>query len=200
MATPEERLKLDQKIKDSVKRVNNIRGAQIEYVKFGMKNAQNFYYKLSLLCGGTISLSITFVGYLSSNQDGIFFIWVLFASWFFLFISMLGSLYRNHFHGNYLHFQMQKRFSESKAEQEEIAIETIERAPETVFNSYDGIENLLNAAKQRQGVYKESAKYNASKEKIYDFLWVNSMRLAHLGFILGMILTILFTGLNLFKI
>lgn len=200
MATPEKRLELDQKIKDSIKRVKSIRSAQIEYVKFGMKNAQDFYYRLSLLCGGTIGLSITFVGYLASNPNRVSFIGILFASWFCLLVSMIGSLYRNHFHGSFLHFQMQKRFLESKVEQEEIALEGLEKAPETVFNSYDGIENLINAAKQRLGVYKKSAKYNASKEKFYDLLWVNSMRLAHVGFILGMILIMLFTGLNLFKI
>ena len=102
MASPEKRLKIDQKINNSIKRVNSIKGAQIEYVKVGMKNAQEFYYKLSLLSGGTISLSITFVGYMSSTPNRIYSIWILFASWFCLLISMIGSLYRNHFHGNFL--------------------------------------------------------------------------------------------------
>jgi hypothetical protein len=188
---------LDDKIAEANKYTHNVRKSQIEFIREGMKGAEEFYYKLAVISAGTITFSVSFVSYVSTTNSILSQTWLLFTSWILLLLSLFGSLYRNHFHSNFLHYQLQKEWLVSKIDAEELAREMLEKYPETVYNAFEGIENLIKISNDRKAQYTKAKKHNENKEKIYDFLWTNCLRVAHVGFVLGMLCMVLFAIANL---
>jgi len=63
-----------------------------------------FYYQIVLLSGGSIALSVTYLGYLQSIPNNkIKIIAVLMASWVCFIISIISSLYRNYHYGKFMY-------------------------------------------------------------------------------------------------
>jgi len=188
---------LTDKIETANKYTQNVRESQIEFIRQGMKGAEEFYYKLAMISAGTVTFSISFVSYMSTTGGILSQIWILFTSWIFLLSSMLGSLYRNHFHSNFLHYQLQKEWLDSKIEGEVLAKELLENFPESVYNSFEGVDKLIKISDKRKVAYTKARTYNENKEKLYDLLWSNCLRIAHFGFVLGMLCMVLFAIVNL---
>lgn len=188
---------LSDKIDEANKFTQNVRKSQIEFIREGMRGAEEFYYKLAIISAGAVTFSISFVSYVSTTSSVLSQTWLLFASWASLLLSMLGSLYRNHFHGNFLHYQLQKEWLNSKIDGEALAKELLENFPESVYNSFEGVDKLIKISDQRKAQYSKAKTYNENKEKLYNFLWTNCLRVAHIGFVLGMLCMVLFAVLNL---
>lgn len=188
---------LDEKITAANKYTHNVRKSQIEFIRQGMKGAEEFYYKLAVISAGTITFSVSFVSYVSTTSSVLSQTWLLFTSWILLLLSLLGSLYRNHFHSNFLHYQLQKEWLNSKIDAEELAKEMLEKYPETIYNAFEGVENLIKVSDDRKAQYMKAKEHNEGKEKIYDFLWTNCLKVAHVGFVLGMLYMVLFAIVNL---
>ena len=95
-----------QNMTNASKKVGDIHNSVSE-LQIGMRDkASDFYYKLALLSGGVLSLSITYIGYLSSIPNHqLNFAELLFVSWFLLLLALFSSIYRNHFNLDMGHYQ-----------------------------------------------------------------------------------------------
>jgi hypothetical protein len=194
MATYERKLEIDTKLKNSTEKLKNLEDAQIEYSKIGMKDSQEFFYRISLLSDCNKS---KFVSYIQNSNGSLNYLQILFISWVLLLVALISGIYRNHFHNYFLHYQLQRRVLEGQANQESVAQEALKETPETIFNAYEGIDNLIKVSNQRLGVYKKSAINNSKNESFYEKLWVLSMNSAHFGFSIGMTLLVIFAMLNI---
>ena len=105
---------LNEKLDTANKYSQNVRNSQIKYITQGMKGAEEFYYKLAIISASAITFSITFISYISTTSKVLSQTQFLFSSWIFLLFSLFGSIYRNHFHSNFLHYQLQKEWLISK--------------------------------------------------------------------------------------
>lgn len=65
--------------------------------------SKEFYFQVSIISAGVLSLSVTFIGYLTSKEQfQINYPELLYLGWFFVGLSLIGGLYRNYFHNNYI--------------------------------------------------------------------------------------------------
>ena len=188
---------LNQKLEDANKYSQNVRDSQIKYITQGMKGAEEFYYKLAIISASTITFSITFITYISTTNKVLSQPQLLYWSWIFLLLSLFGSIYRNHFHSNFLHYQLQKEWLISKIEVEVLVKEMLEKYPEMSYNAFEGIDKLIKASDSRKDQYDKGKEYNETKELIYDLLWTYCLKIAHVGFVMGMLFMVLFAISNL---
>jgi len=188
---------LNDKLDTANKYSQNVRNSQIQYIAQGMKGAEEFYYKLAIISASAITFSITFITYISTTGKVLSNIQFLIASWVFLLFSLFGSIYRNHFHSNFLHYQLQKKWLISKIDVEILVKKMLKKYPETAYNAFEGIDRLINASNSRKTRYVEAKKRNEIKELFYDLLWTYCLKVAHIGFILGLLFMVLFAIVNL---
>jgi len=67
-----------------------------ELLKEFRQGTDRYYYQVAYFCGGSIVLSITFLGYLISAK--VFtgqFLWILYTAWGLLLIGLLCAIFRN---------------------------------------------------------------------------------------------------------
>jgi hypothetical protein len=188
---------LSKKIEDAQKYSLNVRQSQIKFVQDGIKDTHDFYYRLALISASAITFSVTFVSYISTTNNLLLQTWLLILSWVSFISCMFGSLYGNHFHRSFLHYQIQKQWLISKIEIEELSSELMQKYPDTVYNSFDGIDNLIKVSDERKLKYSSARDLNQNKELFYEVLWTYCLKFAHIGLYLGIVFMISFAAVNL---
>ncbi len=133
-------------------------------------NFSTFFYHIALFSAGTISLSISFLGFLNSNRidfksNQIFLI----LSWIFLTIALTTSLIRNYVYNHFGHYQVISMYNEE--------VYKISRKPK----------------------HKDDLKHTRDKEKLYSYLWHIAEYSSIVFFPAGIILLMIFAALELLK-
>ena len=189
-----------QKAEDASKKVGKIH-TSVSELQFSMRNKSiDFYYKLSLLSGGVLSLSITYIGYLSSVSGGrVMFAELLYSSWALLLIAIFSSLYRNHFNLNMGHYQTLNVLNKARLEEFEASLEILEKYPEQFANlkTHDDVARQMRLTKKNIRTLKRAITKVAKKEKRESSLWVLTQKMSHISFFVGMVLITIFAGVNL---
>lgn len=193
-----ESLFADEKLKKSSEKLEKIHDSVAE-VQFEMRSqARDFYYKLALLSGGILSLSITFIGYLSSKSSTLLYTEFLYLSWILLIISMLGSLYRNHFHGNMGHWQSLNILNNARLDVHKAMLGLAEINPANLIDlERQDVNERIAVIKKNIKMIEHAIESVNKTEKKSSKYWKLSQGSAHAGFVAGLILITLFAALNL---
>jgi hypothetical protein len=163
------------------------------------KHSADFYYRLSLLSGGILSLDVTFIGYLASKAATLHYGELLYLSWFFLILALIGGLYRNHYNLDMGHFQATNELNRAYLERFKAQLQLVKIHPrsfEHLKTQNDINTDILNLEKNIKTV-ESAIKHNERKEKLNSRKWIVSQNMAHTGFVFGIILTTIFAALNL---
>ncbi len=194
-------IEINQELKNVQERKQNVYNAQVAASKEGRETSKDFYYRLVLLSGGVISLSITFLGYLISVQKYIIvYPEILIIGWASLLICVFASMYRNHIYSNFVHWQLGKMYSESSEAVEKTTLEFLQTYPGdfvNLRNDPDALATAITTSTHNITVYKTAAKKNKKKEKRGLKMWVALQNVAHISFIVGMTLVIVFAAINI---
>lgn len=166
------------------------------------QSSRDVYFRLSLLSGGIISLSITYIGYLSSLPHfSIDFGELLFAGWIALGMSVIGGIYRNHFNLDMGHWQTMETLNKARLVNEKATLALMEKNPGQFIDSTTkkiGVNaQTLKDMKERVIKIEEAIKSCAKENKKNEMFWLIFQKLAHLGFVSGVILITLFASLNI---
>ena len=189
-----------QNLKDSSEKVGKIHTSVSELLNQMRGKSMDFYYRLSLLAGGVLSLSITYIGYLASLPDSkITFAELLFLSWIALLIAIFSSIYRNHFNLDMGHYQIINVLNNARLEEYKATLIVLENYPQQFANlkTEGEIKRQIEVTKNNISTVKRGMKKVEKKEKKESLLWVTSQKTAHISFLLGMIFITLFAALNL---
>jgi ABC-type multidrug transport system fused ATPase/permease subunit len=158
---------------------------------------EKFYNNLALFSGGTIALSITYLGYLKTLSKPLAHQWLLRVGWVALFCCLLFSLvyvlvnlyYGHHFRERELADAQKKKFDAEAEEFPKMELENL-REPATV---------AAFARKRREAV-QECASRVERHQKLQDrymTVWQWSGRLALIGFASGIGMLLVFAVLNM---
>jgi hypothetical protein len=147
---------------------------------------ERFYNNLALFSGGTLALSVTFLGYLKSTPKPIAHERWLIASWISLFVCLTLSLFWTLFVTHYGHYSRNREYAEAAKTKHETEAKEIQYLD--VVNIRTPAELDAFIVPRREAALKsgKNAKWNEAREKFYYPVWIWSGRLARLGFIVGM--------------
>jgi hypothetical protein len=160
---------------------------------------ERFYNSLALFSGGTVALSITYLGYLKTLLKPVQHPRWLMASWVALMTCTACSLFWTFVYGYYAHFFFERQRAEALKAKHEIEAEEIGTLSRNVANlqtpaQLDAFRNpRLKAAK----ACEKNAKATAWREKVSMHLWRWLGRIAQFGFLVGLVLLLAFAIKNM---
>lgn len=189
-----------QNMKDATEKVGRIHTSVSELQGKMRDKSMDFYYKLALLSGGVLSLSITYIGYLASVPTRqIYFGELLFLGWACLLITIFSSIYRNHFNLDMGHYQTTNVLNNARLEEFKASLVVLENYPQQFINlkTKEDVQKQITTTKHNISTIENAMKKVKAKEDRNSFWWVTSQKAAHISFFLGMVLITLFASLNM---
>lgn len=189
----------NERVKNASKKLTKVHDSVAEMQTEMRNQSRDFYFRLALLTGGVLSLSITFIGYLTSKSSTLIFSELLYLSWFSLVASILGSLYRNHFHGNMGHWQTTNSLNEVRLEEHRAMLDLLDKNPQQFINlkTKQDVEKQIKVTKENIKTIENAIKKVESNNEKSAKLWIFSQNSAHLGFVIGLLSITVFAALNL---
>jgi hypothetical protein len=164
----------------------------------GREANDRFYGSLALFAGGTIALSITYLGYLKSTPNGgVQYPETLIASWIVLMVCVVASLFCTLLNSYYTHFARLRIYVDRLVEQKETFVKEMD-------NLY--IVNLTTSEEKRQETQRfadeaearrKDRKWAKKREDFASALWTGFAWAARLTFPLGLALLTFFAAKNM---
>jgi hypothetical protein len=157
---------------------------------------EKFYNNLSLFSGGTIALSITYLGYLKTLSKPLVHPWLLRGGWIALFVCLLFSqlyvlinlYYGFHYREREMAEAKQKRYETELEEFPKIGLANLRTAEQLAAFS----QQLKTAVAKIQSTIDKHQK----RQDRYMTAWMWAGRVARASFVLGIGSLILFAVLN----
>ncbi len=158
---------------------------------------ERFYNNLALFAGGTVALSVTYLGYLKTLPKPLVHQDILIASWASLLLCLATALFYTFFHTHYWFYASVRRYLESRKEQREV--EARELNSLNVVNIRSEAERKSVELRLRKAVerYEGNARSASRRESAYFFIWKWSGRLARGTFLVGLGLLFFFAVANM---
>lgn len=194
-------IKEREKLKDTLERSSEQTKTTNEMLAATRLISEKFYYQAALLSGGTIVLSVTFLGYLDTSGRPVIWLPLLMSSWVLLLAAFLGSLYRNHHWMRQTHFHA---MSAALGHKKEVADQMVKvasvdasafvniRTPEELKEFRDWQADKIEKIKKNEPWYSARAKKAELLTQVCE--WA-----AHLGLTVGLILLLVFAGANVWR-
>lgn len=165
---------------------------------------ERFYNNLALFSGGTIALSITYIGYIKSISKSIQHPYLIIISWICLMCCAASSLFYSFVHGYYSHYFHEWQFQNAckvryEAEAKEFPIithNTINVQTKQPTSQKDMEEYVLNRSEFAK-IYGSNAKKSKKQTDKYlkFYLWIG--RIAQSSFLIGLIFLLSFAIANI---
>jgi hypothetical protein len=158
---------------------------------------EKFYNNLALFSGGTIALSITYLGYLKTLGKPLIHQWLLRAAWVALFCCLLFSLayvlvnlyYGHHFRERELADAQRRKFEAEADELPKMGLANL-REPTTVAA-------FVKKRREAAQICASSVERQQKLQDRYMNVWVWCGRFALIGFASGIGMLLVFAVLNM---
>lgn len=194
-----ELLLADNNLKSASEKLGKIHTSVAELQADMRKSSSDFYYRLALLAGATLSLDVTFIGYLASKSATLYYSELLFLSWFFLIMGLIGALYRNHYNLDMGHYQTTNVLNQARLDEYEAMLVLMKLNPSRFIDikTKEDVQKQMELTNKNIAALKKAIDHNKKKEKVNSRSWIIAQGMAHSGFVIGLILTTIFAALNL---
>jgi ABC-type multidrug transport system fused ATPase/permease subunit len=160
------------------------------------RSFEKFYNNLALFSGGTVALSITYLGYLKTLGKPLHHQRLLTASWIALFACLLFSLvyvlvtlyYSHHFREREWAEARKKKFETEAEEVPSMGVENVQTPQE--------VAAFQRPRREAVQICTEVAEKHEKLQNRYQTVWVWSGRLAQLAFAAGIGMLLVFAISN----
>jgi len=162
------------------------------------ESSDKFYGSLALFSGGTIALSITYLGFLKSTPGrAILYPGVLIAAWIFLLVCAVASLFCPLLNAYYAHFARLRIYVNSLVEQKETLVEEMDRLYITNVTTPEEKQEQKKRFTEEAEARSKDRKWAKTRESISDVLWTAFGWTARLAFPIGLGLLMFFAAKNM---
>ena len=157
---------------------------------------ERFYNNLALFSGGTVALSVTYLGYLKTLSSPVVHKNWLVGSWTSFFVCLICSLFWLLFHTHYSHYFRDRDYCETVKSRYETEIKEIDHL--NIANLQSDSERQQFILPRRKMIEKsvKNAAWNKRRERFYQFFWIWAGRLSRVSFLIGFGLLLLFAIKN----
>jgi hypothetical protein len=185
-----------QHIDKAIRTVAAIEDVRAKEVDENQRAYERFYNNLALFSGGTVALSVTYLGYLKTLLVPVVHKYWLVGSWTAFFICLICSLFWLIFHTHYSHYFRDRDYCAAVAKQYETEIAEFVHINAVNLQTAAERERFVTPRQDAIARSKKNAEWNKRREDFYSHLWIWTGRLARCSFLLGFGLLLAFAIKN----
>jgi hypothetical protein len=156
-----------------------------------------FFSNLALFAGGTVALSVTYLGYLQSRQLAVAGLWLLGIAWVFLILATITSLFCSYVFATYLYFARQSEAAGFEIKRCETEIAGLPNIPDLKLTTGQPLNSYIESLK---GDLPKLQQAKSDSEKRKNRWWKLRKlcgRTGQTSFVLGLVSLLLFAFMNL---
>jgi hypothetical protein len=158
---------------------------------------ERFYNNLALFSGGTLALSVTYLGYLKSLPRPVQHTDWLIGSWIALITCIAGGLFSQFIYGLYMHYCTSRGYLDAKRDKYETDVAEIGKLNLINLRTPAQLEAYKRPRAAAAAECAKNAAREERREKVYFQTWKWFGRIARLGFLTGLSLLLLFAVKNI---
>jgi len=185
-----------QRIEDAQKARRDVALKRQQEWAENQRTIENFYRNLALLAGGTIALSITYLGFLKTITNRPLYSNLLIASWTLLFVCLVCATYYTFFATSYAHYARSREYAQRLKEQHETIAEEVPNVQVVDIRSKAELEEYIKELRDAAAKRGEDVSWHKRKEKMHEFFFRGCGLTARLTFVLGIALLLMFAIAN----
>lgn len=179
-----------QRIDEAQQSLEQVARKRLEEASENQKSYKEFYNKLGLLSGGTIALSITYLGFLKTNPNPPLHLGWLIGGWLMLFLCIVTSTFYSLFNTSYTHYGRGREYAQRSMEKHETLAQEVQhvRVMDSQSKAVMGRAELDNYIKELQdaaSIVGKQVKWASRREKVYGFLFSACGKAASITFVAG---------------
>lgn len=198
MGNPAGQILAQTRIEDAASLTKAVRQKLEEEASENRRACERFYNSLALFSGGTIALSVTYLGHLESIPGKtLAYPKALIASWLVLLVCLITSLFYTFLNTLYMHFARLTEYIDKRIRQKETQVEELDNL--RIVNLSDPPERQATKEMfaQQAREYGKDKEWAKTRADIYTALWIWSGRVARFAFPAGICLLVLFAIKNI---
>ncbi len=162
------------------------------------ETTDKFYGSLALFSGGTIALSITYLGYLKATPGrAILYPRVLIAAWICLLVCVVASLFSPLINSYYVHFARLQIYINTLVEQKETSVQEMDNLYITNLRTPEEKQQYKEQLNTEAEAKRKDRKWAKTRETISSRLWTAFGWVARLTFPVGLGLLMFFAAKNM---
>jgi hypothetical protein len=185
-----------QHIDRAVRTVAAVEDVRAKEVDENQRAYERFYNNLALFSGGTVALSVTYLGYLKTLSVPVVHRYWLVGSWTAFFICLVCSLFWLFLHTHYSYYFRDRDYCEAVAKRYETEIAEFGQINAVNLQTATERERFIAPRKKAIEKSKENAEWNERRQRLYLRLWIWVGRLARCSFLVGFALLLAFAIRN----
>ena len=162
------------------------------------ESGDKFYNSLALFSGGTMALSVTYLGYLKSVPNrSVLYPKTLIAAWIVLMICLVASLFCTLLSSYYIHFARLGIYVDRLAEQKETLVGEMDRLYIVNVTTPEQKEEEKKRFTEEAKARRKDRAWARKREVIFNVLWRGCGWIARLAFPTGLGLLTFFAAKNM---
>ncbi|MBI4166669.1 MAG: hypothetical protein HY508_13140 [Acidobacteria bacterium] len=185
-----------KRIDDAASRVATVEEKLQEEFAENRGALERFYNNLALFAGGTIALSVTYLGYLRSTTPSVVGFGAMVASWCALLICAVCSLFSPFLYAYYMTFARNREYAQSRMDQRQTEADMLPSLPIVNLRTPREREEFRTRLRGAAGQYEKDAIKAEKRETLYWQLWQWSGAVARVTFLSGLALLVAFAIAN----
>jgi hypothetical protein len=184
-------------MEDAATRLKMVSDARRQQSEDDRRTYEKFYTNLALISGGTVALSVTFLGYLKTGTTPVLHKSLLVGSWACLITCLIVSLFYILFNAHYGFHFMEREYYEALQNKYETEVTDVDEIGDVANLETPEDRERFKAPRRANALASQKyVNFHNRREKLYQWLWIWTARLSYVGFVGGLTLLLLFAIKN----
>jgi hypothetical protein len=196
MLDPQRAILADDRMKKAQRLVDAVHEKRTAEAEVNRQSYERFYNQLVLICGGTVALSVTYLGYLKTTQSSIIHPGLLVTSWIALLLCLVISAFANFFYSFYMTFSRQAEYANRLAEMLEVEANELPYVGHLPVLTPSELARTIEERRETAKARQKDSRWNERRANVYWLVWKWGGLCARLAFVLGIASLIVFAIFN----
>jgi hypothetical protein len=185
-----------QRIDGAVDSLSTVAKKRLEEVTDNQRAFERFFNNLALLSGGTVALSITYLGFLKTLAAQPLHQHWLVASWVLLVTCVICATFYSFFNTAYTHYGRSREYAQRLKEKNETMADEVPNISIIGIGSKSELDAYIKELRDAATLIGKDVEWAGRREKFCGFLFNACGVLARVSFVLGLTFLLLFATAN----
>jgi Flp pilus assembly protein TadB len=185
-----------QRIDDATESVSRVAKKRLEESAENQRAYERFFNNLALLSGGTVALSVTYLGFLKTLPTPPLHQRWLIASWILLIVCLVCATFFSFFNTSHLHYGRSREYAQRLKEKNETLANEVPNVNVVGIGSKSELDAYIKELREAAALREKDVKWASRREKVFAFLFTACGITACVAFVLGLVLLLSFAVAN----